>query len=427
MNDQAVLRAVAAESEWMEDLLCRLVEAPTVLGAEEAGQEVMEEAFADCGLDVRSLPLDAEALRAATGASPFTWDVSGKRNVVADWPTGGNGGRSLILNGHIDVVPPAAEELWTHPPYRAVRKGDWLYGRGAGDMKAGLAAMTGAVRALARAGVAPAAAVQLQSVVEEECTGHGALQCLLDGARADACVITEPHPDHITVAQVGVLWFHVDIAGIPAHAARASRLGFNAIDAASDVLAALRDLEARLNEDPPPPFDTFEHPINLNPGVISGGDWPSTVAATCTLSCRIGLYPGQDPKEMRAQVEEAIASAAASSPQLAENAPRVRYDGFSSEGVIVDRSEPVLDALSEAYARVHGERPPAIATTATTDARHFVRAGIPAVCFGPRAERIHGIDERVSVRSVIESAQVLGLFIRDWCGLVRGSDRREEK
>ena len=426
MNDEAVLAAVAAEAGWMENLLVRLVEAPTVLGHEEAGQQIMEEAFTDCGLDARSVPLDAEALRAAVGASPFSWDVGGKRNVVADWPAGGEDGRSLILNGHIDVVPPAAEALWTHPPFKAVRDGDWLYGRGGGDMKAGLVAMTGAVRALARAGYAPAAPVQLQSVVEEECTGHGALQCLLDGARADACVITEPHPDHITFAQVGVLWFHIDIAGVPAHAARASRLGFNAIDAAGDVLAALRGLEAELNEDPPPPFDVFEHPINLNPGVISGGDWPSTVAATCTLSCRIGLYPGQDPEDMHARVEEAVASAA-SSPQLAEHPPRVRYDGFSCEGCIVDHDEPVVTALSDAYAQVHSVQPPALATTATTDARHFVRAGIPAVCFGPRGENIHGIDERVSLRSVTESAQVLGLFIRDWCGLLRGPDRREEK
>jgi acetylornithine deacetylase len=418
MTDDDVLAAVAAETHWMEDLLVRLVETPTVLGAEEAGQEIMEAAFSDCGLDPRSVPLDAGALRAAEGASPFSWDVQGKRNVVADWPAGGEGGRSLILNGHVDVVPPAAEELWTRPPFKAVRDGDWLYGRGAGDMKAGLAAMTGAVRALTRAGYAPAAPVQLQSVVEEECTGHGALQCLLDGARADACVITEPHPDHLTVAQVGVLWFHVEIAGVPAHAARASRLGFNAIDAAYDVLAALRGLEERLNEDLPPPFDGFEHPINLNPGVISSGDWPSTVAATCTLSCRIGLYPGQDPEEMRARVEEAVAEAAASFPQLAEHPPRVRYDGFSCEGSVVDRGEPLVTSLSNAYARLHGGRPELVATTATTDARHFVRAGIPAVCFGPRAERIHGIDERVSLRSVTETAQVLGLFIRDWCGLV---------
>jgi acetylornithine deacetylase len=248
--------------------------------------------------------------------------------------------------------------------------------------------------------------------VEEECTGHGALQCLLDGARADACVITEPHPDHITVAQVGVLWFHVEIAGVPAHTARASRLGFNAIEAAQPVLATLRALEARLNADPPPPFDGFEHPINLNPGVIAGGDWPSTVAATCTLSCRLGLYPGQDPSGLRKQVEAAVAEAADSRATV-----RVRYDGFACEGAVVDDAEPVVTVLGDAYARLHSKRPALQATTATTDVRHFVRAGIPAVCFGPRGERIHGIDERVSLRSVTESAQVLGLFIRDWCGL----------
>ena len=425
-RDGAILDAVAAEAGWMEDLLVRLVEAPTVLGEEEAGQEIMEEAFADCGLEPRSVPLDAQALRDADGSSPFSWDVSGKRNVVADWRAGARDGRSLILNGHVDVVPPAAEDLWTRPPFEAVRDGDWLYGRGAGDMKAGLAAMTGAVRALKRAGYAPAAPVQLQSVVEEECTGHGALQCLLGGATADACVITEPHPDHITVAQVGVLWFHVDVSGVPAHAARASHLGFNAIEAAYEVLAALRGLEARLNEAPPAPFDVFDHPINLNPGVISGGDWPSTVAAACTLSCRIGLYPGQEPQEMRRLVEEAVAGAAKASTILAENPPRLRYDGFSCEGCVVGGDEPVVGVLSGAYERLHGVKPEARATTATTDARHFVRAGIPAVCFGPRGENIHGIDERVSLRSVVESAQVLGLFIRDWCGLVGAPDREED-
>jgi acetylornithine deacetylase len=424
LPDEAILEAVADEAGWMEDLLVRLVEAPTTLGNEEPGQEIMEDAFGDCGLEPRSVYLDAEMLRAAGGASPFSWDLEGKRNVVAVWPAGGGGGGSLILNGHVDVVPPAAEELWTRPPFRAVREGDWLYGRGAGDMKAGLAAMTGAVRALVRAGYAPEADVELQSVVEEECTGHGALQCLLDGSHADACVITEPHPDHLTVSQVGVLWFHVDLAGVPAHAARASHLGFNAIEAAIEVLAALRRHEQRLNENPPPPYDAFEHPINLNPGVISGGDWPSTVAATCTLSCRIGLYPGQDPEEASAGVEAAVAEAVAASPRLAENPPRVRYDGFSCEGSIVGEDEPLVQMLSGAYERLHGERLPALATTATTDARHFVRGGIPAVCFGPRGEQIHGIDERVSVRSVVESAQVLGLFIRDWCGLVPG--RKEE-
>jgi acetylornithine deacetylase len=282
-------------------------------------------------------------------------------------------------------------------------------------MKAGLAAMTGAVRALRAAGARLRGSVQLQSVVEEECTGHGALQCLLDGHGADACVLTEPHPDHLTLAQVGVLWFHVDVDGIPAHAARADRLGFNAIEAAGVVLAALRELEAQLNADPPPPYDAFAHPINLNPGVVAGGDWPSTVAASCTLSCRLALYPGENPAALQRRVEETVARAAGD-PLLESASVRVRYDGFCCEGSVVAADEPLVTGLSDAYARVFGAPPRLEATTATTDARHFVRHGIPAVCFGPRAERIHGIDERVSLRSMHETAQVLALFVRDWCG-----------
>lgn len=423
MTDEAILEAVAAEAPWMEQLLVRLVEAPTVLGAEDEGQALMAQAFAACGLEPVDVPLRTRALRGAEGASPFSWDVAGKRNVVATWAAdagaGQARGRSLILNGHVDVVPASAEHLWSHPPFEAVRDGDWLYGRGAGDMKAGLVAMTGAVRALRRLGLRLAGPVQLQSVVEEECSGHGALQCLLDGHRADACVITEPHPDHITVAQVGVLWFHVDVDGVPAHAAYADRLGFNAIEAAGAVLEALRALEAELNVDPPAPFRGFSHPINLNPGIVSGGDWTSTVAASCTLSCRLALFPGQSPDVLAQRVEETVARAAADDPRVAGGRVRVRYDGFRCEGCTVDEDEPLVRALSDAYERLHGERPALVATTATTDVRHFVRAGIPAVCFGPQGERIHGIDERVSLSSMTRTAQVLGLFIRNWSGATR--------
>src|SRR5262249_42703982 len=155
----------------------------------------------------------------------------------------------------------ASPPLWRTAPFRAMRDGDWVYGRGAGDMKAGLAAMVGAVRGLRRLGLAPEAPVQLQSVVEEECTGNGALQCVLAGARFDAAGLTEPFPAAVCVAQVGVLWFHVDIAGAPAHVGDTGE-GVNAIEASFPLVAALHELEAELNENPPPPFDAFEHPLN---------------------------------------------------------------------------------------------------------------------------------------------------------------------
>ena len=103
-----IAAAVVAESAYMEDVLCRLIEAPTVLGNEEAGQEVMRDAFREIGLEPVDMPLDVAMLRAHPAASPFSWDISGKRNVVADWPPAGEGGRSLVLNGHIDVVAAAS-------------------------------------------------------------------------------------------------------------------------------------------------------------------------------------------------------------------------------------------------------------------------------------------------------------------------------
>jgi acetylornithine deacetylase/succinyl-diaminopimelate desuccinylase-like protein len=336
VTDEQVLTAVGAEQAWMEDLLVRLVEAPTTLGDEDPGQAVMAAAFADCGLQPVDVPLDADALRAAEGSSPFSWEVAGKRDVVATWEPAERdpASRSLILNGHVDVVPPAAAHLWSSPPFTARRDGHWLYGRGAGDMKAGLVAMTGAVRALRGLGLELGAPVQLQSVVEEECTGNGALMTLLAGHTADACVITEPHPDHITIAQVGVVWFHVD-------------------------------------------------------------------------------------------VEDTVARAAANDPRVSGGSARVRYDGFACEGSIVPRDEPVVVALSRAYEGLHGVKPDLVPTTATTDARHFVRHGVPAICFGPRGERIHGIDERVSLQSMLETAQVLALFVRDWSGVQEEEHTRE--
>jgi acetylornithine deacetylase len=133
--DAEIMAAVAAEQPAVEALVAELVEQPTVLGAEAGGQDVMRRAFAGLGLEPFDVPLDPAALEGHPGAAPFSWDVAGKVNVVADWPPAEPaGGRSLILNGHIDVVSPAPESLWSGEPFAAPRDREWLYGRGAGDM-----------------------------------------------------------------------------------------------------------------------------------------------------------------------------------------------------------------------------------------------------------------------------------------------------
>ena len=420
--DQEILAAVAAEQPAMVELLAALVEAPTVLGQEAAGQEIMRRAFADLGLEPFDVPLDPAALDGHPGAAPFSWDVAGKVNVLATWsPSGASEGRSLILNGHIDVVSPEPASLWTGGPFAARRDGDWLCGRGAGDMKAGLAAIVGAVRGLRRLGLAPRAPVQLQSVVEEECTGNGALACVLAGHTADAAILTEPTQGAVWTAQVGVLWFQVHVLGAPAHAGDAAE-GANAIDASYAVIEALRGLEAELNAARPPLYVHHPHPINLNVGIIRGGDWPSTVAGECVTHCRLATYPGEPIAGLKERVEQTVAAVAASHPAASWYRIEVRYDGFQCEGYELAPDAPLVGGLLDACERVTGRHPPLLASTATTDARSFQLYGdTPAVCFGPLAENEHGVDERVHLPSVRTTAQAIALFIADWCGVAPAS------
>jgi acetylornithine deacetylase len=416
--DSEILSAVAAEARAMTELLADLVAAPTLLGDEAPGQEVMRSAFAGLGLQPFDVPMQRAALERHPAGAPFGWDVDGKINVLADWlPAGEADGRSLILNGHIDVVSPEPASLWTHEPYGAHVDGEWMYGRGAGDMKSGLAAMVGAVRGLRRLGLAPRAKVQLQSVVEEECTGNGALACVLAGHTADAAILTEPTRSAIWHAQVGVLWFQVRVLGAPAHAGDADE-GANAIEASYAVIAALRELEAELNVSPPPLYAAYPHPLHLNVGMIHGGDWPSTVAGECVTHCRLALYPGEPVATLKQRVEETVAAVATSRPELARLRITVEYEGFQCEGYELEPDAPLITGLADAAARANGQPPPLFASTATTDARTFHLYGdTPAVCFGPLAENEHGVDERVHLPSVTTTAQAIALFIADWCGV----------
>ena len=417
-EDTEIAAAIEANADWMTEVLARLVDKDTTLGNEEAGQAVIREALLELGLAPVDVPMDPEALHAHPAASPFDWDVAHKKNVVATWaPEHHDGGLSLILNGHIDVVSPEPRVQWERDPFTAHVEGEWLYGRGAADMKCGLASILGAVRGLRELGLSPMAPVHVQSVVEEECTGNGALQTVLAGYRADAAIVAEPFGAAITTSQVGVLWFDVVIEGLPGHAAEAGN-AVNAIEASLMMIGALRALEAELNLDPPPPYDELPHPISLNVGQIHAGDWNSTVPGECVTGFRIATYPGRPLHDLRARIEQVVAQAAAEHGQSFPQAPRVVYRGFAAEGYELGRDHLLVDALSSTYARHMGAPPALVATTGTTDARVFgLVGGIPSVCFGPYAEGAHGVGERVYLPSVVQTAQVMGLFIKDWCGV----------
>jgi len=414
-----ILTAVTSLEGELVDLLATLVRFPSLLGEEASAQDYLEGLFQGMGLKTLRFAVQDAELAHLPGYSPSIGQWPRHDNVIGTHRPRNPIGRSLILNGHIDVVPVGDESLWRTPPFEPVVENGRMVGRGAGDMKAGIAAYITAFRALSKLGYGPAAPVFLQSVVEEECTGNGALACLHRGFRADAAIIPEPFDHSILSAQVGVMWLTLDVVGRPAHVLDPTK-GINAIEAAFALFHGLKDMVAEWNlpANRHPAFAHVHDPIKINLGKIEGGEWTSSVPTRCIAHVRIGSYPGVSPTTTRAAVEERLRTTVAKDPALREVRYDVRYAGLAAEGFVAQTDHPMMSMLAATHDRVLGRPPRWYASTATTDARFFHLYGsIPATCYGPEATHIHGIDESVSIASTVQVAQVLALFMARWCGL----------
>ncbi len=419
-TDEATQKAIDhlwAEIDRREDELietaAELVRRPSPLGAEVEAQAFVADHLEASGLDVEVWDLD-DAIKSLPNAGDSGVPFAGRPN-VAGVQKGSGGGRSLIVQGHIDVVSPEPVEAWSYDPWQATIIGDRMYGRGAYDMKSGDALNLMLPRLLRDLGIQLQGDLIIQSVIEEECTGNGAL----DAARryrADAAVITEPTGGRFTHAHVGVLWFHIGITGKSWHAMQAWQ-GVNAITKSIPIMQALQALDARLNEQIHSAFAGIEHPINLNIGVIQGGDWPSTVPGACELHCRLSFYPGQTVAATRREIETAIAEAVAGDPWFAEHPPRVTWDGFQSAGSIVSMDEPSVQLLNQWHQRVFGTPMELKAGTGINDMRYYNFEGIPCGCYGAAGGNGHAADEWLDLRSMAPAAKVLAAFALEWCGV----------
>ena len=420
--EAAIRQAVAAGFGDQTRFLAEIVAIPSLRGQEAPVQDLIEAAMRDRGHAVDAWTIDPEALRPLPGFGPVMHDFSRARTVVGSHRPAEVRGKSLILQGHVDVVPAGPLDMWATPPFAPVIRDGWMHGRGAGDMKAGVSAMIFALDAIGAAGFAPAAPVHIQSVIEEESTGLGALSTLERGYRADCVLIPEPTGHRMVRAQVGVLWFRLRVRGRPTHVAYAGE-GSNAILAAMQVVEALRGLEAEWNEraKTDPFYSAMDHPLNFNPGMIRGGDWASSVPAWCDVDCRIGILPGTRIEDAQAEVRACVTQAASGHPFLRENPPEIVWNGFLAEGWVLEGAEEPEGVFAGAFASVFDAPTPEDRMfTALTDTRFYgLYHGMPALCWGPEAESIHGFDERVNLASVQRCTEVIALFVARWCGLVR--------
>lgn len=403
--------------------LSELTAHPSIRGEEQSAQAFMADALTQRGYDLDRWQIDVAEIQHLPGFSPVLGPYEDAVNVVGTHRSKTGKGRSLILNGHIDVVPAGPLDMWDSPPFEPRVADGWLYGRGGGDMKAGLASNLFALDALTACGLAPAADVFYQSVVEEECTGNGALACLARGYTADAALIPEPFAEHLVTAQLGVIWFQVHLKGLPTHVAYAGS-GANAIEAAIPLISALHEMEHRWNaaENRPDDYSHMDHALNLNVGKFQGGDWTSSVPAWSVFDVRMAIFPGQSIEAAKAEIEQVILDAARSNDFLRNSLPEIVYHGFHAEGYALsqdssDRAASAINALDQAHTSATGEPLVREAITATTDARFFgLYADTPALVYGPRAEAIHGFNERVDLDSMRRVTKATAAFIADWCG-----------
>ena len=424
MPDPAILEALRqavdanfpAEIQFWSDL----VRHPSIRGEETPLQDWIATQLAQRGYAIDRYTLTDVEMAALPGYSPvMDTDYTHAVQVVATSPAEAPTGRSLILQGHVDVVPPGPLELWSTPPFQPTIRDGWLYGRGAGDMKQGVAAMIFALDAIRTAGFAPAADITVQTVTEEECTGNGALSTLARGYRADAVLIPEPTNGTITRAHVGVMWFRLRVRGIPVHVARAQS-GTNAIMSAYALIEALAAHTAALNQAArtDPWFGAIPDPIKFNPGVIRGGDWASSTPAWCEVDCRIGLMPGTTLEAARKGVEKCVADAARADNFMANNPPNIIWNGFMADGYVLEPGSDAEAILAANHHQVFGAPMEERRSTAVNDTRFYgLYHRMPALCYGPRGENHHGFDECGHVETLRQITLSIAAFVADWCGL----------
>ncbi|ESR26937.1 ArgE/DapE family deacylase [Lutibaculum baratangense] len=420
-----IARAVEEGFKAQLDFTRQLVGFRSERGEEHAVQDFLFRALGERGYARDRFAMDRQAIESHPGGSPWSDTHSEAPIVVGIHRPREETGRSLILQSHLDVVPAGPASMWQSPPYEARIEGDWMYGRGAADMKAGAAANIFALDALGRIGLQPAATVYVQSVVEEESTGNGALMTHLRGYRADAVLIPEPEDEMLVRANTGVVWFQVEVSGLPVHV-RDMGSGTNAIDAAYRLIGALRDLEARWNEAKAghPHFEHLDHPINLNIGKIEGGDWASSVPCWCRIDCRIAIYPGTDAGEAAREIRQCVEGFSRTDPYLSNNPPKVTFNGFHAEGYVLEPGSEAEAVLGRAHEETFGAALKSFTTPGYLDTRVYALYDrVPALCYGPVSRNIHGFDECVSLSSVKRITTAMALFVAEWCGLeaVEGS------
>ncbi len=404
----------------MLSCLQELIKIPSVTGStdETRAQHWLADRFCEMGLETDLWQIGLAEMQADPDFPGWEAPRSEAWGLVGKWAS--ESGPTLILNGHIDVVPPGDLSHWRGgAPFEPTIIDNRLYGRGACDMKAGLVCNLFALKAIMDAGIRLKGTVLLQSVVGEEDGGLGTFATLRRGYRGDAAIITEPTEMQIIPACAGALTFRITVIGLSAHASL-RQSGVSAIEKFWPFWEALKKLEIVRNLDIHPLMSRFELPYALSIGRLQSGDWPSSVPDKLWAEGRLGIALGETPEEARKQFEDTLAEVCDKDDWLREHRIKIDWFGgqFASGQTAINH--PLVQLVRTSHYELHGDYPELHGATYGSDLRLMTNlANIPTLHYGPGSiSKAHAADEFVPISETIAVTQCLIKIILGFCGVM---------
>ncbi len=401
-------------------LLQKLVQQPSVRGNEGKTQAVVVEKCRQLGLEIDLWDLDEDPelrLHDCFHCDRPSASFRGNPNMVA-LLKGSGGGKSIILNGHIDVVPEGNEADWHVSPYSGLVENDRIYGRGTTDMKGGNVALLLALEAIVSANVSLKGDIIFQSVIEEESGGAGTLATVLRGYTADAAIIPEPTSMKLFPYQQGSMWFRLHIKGKSAHGGTRYE-GVSSVDLAYDVIQTIKQLENERNEELKKNvlYKGVPIPIPINIGVCKAGDWPSSVPDLTILEGRFGVSPYETMEDAKKVLEKRISTLNKNHDWFREKPVELEWFGARWLPGRLELDHPLMQTVSDNYRHEKKGEPIVEASPWGTDGGILSTvARIPVVVFGPGVtEKAHDSNEYISVDDLLSAAVIIACSVVDWC------------
>ena len=414
---ESVLQKIDSMRSEIVEFLQDIIKIPSITGQEKEIQEFIASKLKEWGVKYDMWEIDEVELVKNPLAEKPKASYKG-RPMLVGIVEGTGGGRSLIFNGHIDVIPPGPKESWKYDPFGAVIKDGYLYGRGASDMKSGVAAYTMAVKAILDSGFTPKGNIYMHYVIDEEFTSNGTLAALMRGYVADGAINAEASDLEVQPSVSGSMWFTVEVKGKTASMSRIWE-GVNAIEKGYKVYEAIRELyNKRLKTKKHPLYPDPRGALALFIGVFSAGSYPSAIPDKAVLRGRMGLLPEESVESAIRELKEFIYEYVKDDEWLKNNLPEVRQEGYAGEGAEVPVSHPIVQTVINSYRKALGAKPVVKGHEGATDMRVLIKMGIPTVCFGPGTiTQMHANNEWVRIEDVIRAVKVMAVHIIEWSGI----------